>query len=70
MTFDIDTYFEKEIDERTIQQGFNFELIQNILPRVILFSDEELHHLNGLQATFTKNISQLSPSNMLKKWSG
>ena len=67
MTFDIDTYFEKEIDERTIQQGFNFELIQNILPRVILFSDEELHHLNGLQATFTKNISQLSPLEYAKE---
>lgn len=26
MTFDIDTYFEKEIDERTIQQGCNFEM--------------------------------------------
>ena len=67
MTFDIDTYFEKEIDERTIQQGFNFELIQNILPRVILFSDEEFHHLNGLQATFTKNISQLSPLEYAKE---
>lgn len=61
MAFNIDTYFEKEIDERTIQQGFNFELIQHILPHVTLFSDEELHHLNDLQATFTKNISQLSP---------
>lgn len=59
-TFDINTYFEKEIDERTIQQSFNFDLIRNILPHVILFSDEELHHLNGLQATFIKNISQLS----------
>ena len=59
--------FDKEIDERTIQQGFNFELIQNILPRVILFSDEELHHLNGLQATFTKNISQLSPLEYAKE---
>lgn len=58
--FNIDTYFEKEIDERTIQQGFNFELIQHILPYVTLFSDEELHHLNDLQETFTKNISQLS----------
>lgn len=61
MAFNIDTYFEKEIDERIIQQGFNFELIQHILPHVTLFSDEELHHLNDLQETFTKNISQLSP---------
>jgi hypothetical protein len=26
MAFNINTYFEKEIDERTIQQGFKFEM--------------------------------------------
>lgn len=42
-------------------------MIRNILPRVILFSDEELHHLNDLQATFTKNISQLPPLEYAKE---
>lgn len=60
MTFNLDTYFAKEIDERTVQQGFNFELITQLLPSVTLFSDEELAHLKALQETFLHNISTLS----------
>ena len=60
ITLNIDTYFEKEIDERIVQQGFNFDLIQQILPYVTLFSDEELRHLTNLQKTFAQNVSRLS----------
>lgn len=62
MTFDLDTYFEKDIDDREIQNTFNFNLIEKILPNVKLFSEEETHTLQQLQATFTENISTLHES--------
>lgn len=63
MPFDMDTYFRKEIDERTIQTSFNFDLIEGLLPSVSLFSDGELQTLDKLQETFTRNISTLSLDN-------
>ncbi len=60
MTYDIDTYFAKEVDEREVQTGFNFELIRNILPQVMLFTDNEMVMLNALQTQFRYNASQLS----------
>lgn len=35
MPFDIDTYFQKEVDEREIHRSYNFELIQVFYPRWI-----------------------------------
>lgn len=60
MTYDLDTYFAKEVDEREIQTGFNFDLINNILPHVTLFTDDEMDALNALQTQFRHNASQLS----------
>ena len=57
---DVEKYFEKEIDEREINKGFNFSLIREILPNINLFSDVEIEKLNLLQNTFTRNISELS----------
>lgn len=67
MTFNIDTYFEKEIDERIVQDGFNFELIQDILPKVTLFTPEELARLEKLQSQFRKNLSELSEAGYAKE---
>lgn len=67
ITLNIDTYFEKEIDERIVQQGFNFGLIQQILPCVTLFSDEELRYLTNLQNTFAQNVSMLSSLEYMKE---
>ena len=47
---DIDTYFQKETDERTVQTTFNFELINDILPKVELFTEEEKERLGALLA--------------------
>ena len=55
-----ESYFEKEIDEREIAGGFNFELINNTLKDVPLFTAEELQRLNELQQTYKDNVSQLS----------
>lgn len=62
MALNIDTYFEKEMDEREVQTGFNFNLINEILPEVELFTDEERMQLANLQAQFTKNIEGITPT--------
>lgn len=57
----LDTYFNKDIDERSIQEKFNFNLINEILPKVKLFDDDELLVLQQAQATFEKNLSEMTP---------
>ena len=61
-TVDLDTYFSREIDERRIHASFNFDLVEQILPNVRLFSEEELEHLHALQSTFRANIALLPPA--------
>lgn len=56
MPLNLDTYFDKDIDEREIQESFNFELIREVLPEVELFTQEELDILNDAQEQFLKNI--------------
>ena len=60
MPVNLDTYFLKEVDERQIQTGFNFDLIRDILPKVHLFTSEEHKHLSSLQEVFKKNISDMT----------
>ncbi len=57
---DIDTYFEKEIDEREIKENFNQSLITETLFKVNIFRQSEIEKLNFLQKKFEYNISQLS----------
>ena len=56
----VDTYFEKEIDEREIQKGFNFTLIEEVLSTAKLFTEAESDHLNGLQRRYQRNVSELT----------
>jgi len=58
----LDTYFEKEIDERKIKNSFNLSLIQTVLTKAELFTQEEKEHLESLQNVYQKNISTLSTS--------
>ena len=55
-------YFEKEIDERKIEDSFNFNLISKTLTSVNLFTSEESLKLSSLQDIYKKNISKLSKS--------
>ncbi len=64
---DIDQYFEKEIDERKIKQGFDLELIPNVLDKVELFSENEMVKLENLQSTFTANVQNLTESQYQKE---
>jgi len=57
---DVDTYFEKEIDEREIRNTFNFLLIKETLSSIKLFTEDELQDLNNLQKKHKENITQLS----------
>lgn len=65
---DIDRYYEKEIDERKIKEGFNFSIIKDVLAVHTIFTENELQKLNDLQANFQKNISQLSESEFKKEF--
>lgn len=56
----LDQYFEKEIDERIIQTGFNQDLLSNTLKHISLFTSQEFDFLNTLQSKFIDNTSKLS----------
>lgn len=60
MELNLDTYFDKEVDEREIQDSFNFELINDILPKVNLFTSEELQILNEANDSFRQHLSEMS----------
>ena len=59
---DLEKYFEKEVDERKILQGFNFQLLTVILPGHELFTADELEKLSELHQRYQQNISELSES--------
>lgn len=54
MPLDLATYFDKDIDEREVQESFNFDLIRDVLPKVEIFTKEELEVLNAAQMEFKK----------------
>ena len=60
MPLNIDTYFANDVDERVVQQSFNFQLICDILPNVTLFTTEEKERLDVAHKTFLGNMSTLS----------
>ena len=60
MPLDIDTYFLNDVDDRKVQESFNFQLIKEILPHVTLFTEEEMERLESAHKTFLNNMSTLS----------
>lgn len=56
---DLDEYYSKEVDERQIQTGYNFDLIPQVLSHVHLFTEQEMSELNALQKQFAQNFSML-----------
>ena len=60
MPLDLATYFDKDIDEREIQESFNFDLIRDVLPKVEIFTKEELEVLNAAQLEFEKNTEGMT----------
>ncbi len=66
-TINVDTYFLKEIDERSIKSNFNFELIKGTLSNVSVFTKDELLYLKKLQAKYLKNCATLTKSEYKKE---
>ncbi len=60
MELNLDTYFDKDVDERVVQESFNFELINDILPKVDLFTAEELLELEQVQKLLRQHLSEMS----------
>jgi Fic family protein len=61
-TIDIDSYFENDIDERHINDRFNFELLSNDLKNLPLFTNDELKLLENLQNIYSNKSSLLPPT--------
>lgn len=60
MPIDVETYFQQEVDERKINDQYNFELISALQVTPSIFTKAELERLNSLQTAYRKNISTLS----------
>ena len=67
MPLNLDTYFAQDIDERKVQTVFNFNLIREQLPSVVLFTKEEKVHLEHLQNEFRKHIAEMTPNEYNKE---
>ncbi len=67
MPLNLDTYFAQDVDEREVQTSFNFDLIRQQLPAVNLFTDEEMEHLNALQAEFRQHVSEMTENEYRKE---
>lgn len=63
----LEQYFEKEIDDRSILERFNIELISQTLHKVSIFTKAELDHLDNLQKKFAFNTSKLSETEYSKE---
>lgn len=66
---DMAAYFEKEIDDRTIQNRFNLQLIPDVLRRCSLFTAVELTKLHSLQKNSLTIFHSCQKRNIIKKWS-
>lgn len=64
--FDIEKYYQKEIDERIIKTDFNFAVFEILSDNNIL-NERELLKLTNLQNQFTNNISQLTEAEYKKE---
>ncbi len=64
---DLEKYYEKEIDERKIKESFNFQLIENVLSKNSVFTEDELINLTALQNIYIKNISLLTENEYKKE---
>ena len=58
-TVDLDTYYSVPMDKREVQIGYNFELIREEIPKIDLFSPEELDRLEKCQAIFKRHMQEM-----------
>ncbi len=60
MPLNLETYFNDDVDKRVVQESFNFELINDILPNVSIFTNDEISRLDTAQSIFMENLSGMS----------
>lgn len=60
MPLDLATYFDKDIDEREVQESFNFDLVRYVLSKVDIFTKEEFEVLTAAQKKFEKNTEGMT----------
>ncbi|MEI7829969.1 MAG: Fic family protein [Prolixibacteraceae bacterium] len=65
-SIDLESYYEKEIDERQIKKEFNLDIF-DLLDKNEILTKIELAKLADLQKKYTENISQLSDSEYKKE---
>ena len=63
---DIGRYYQKEIDDRTIIDGFNLSIFE-LLDKSEILTEKELSELSDLQQKYNVNTSQLSDSEYKKE---
>lgn len=64
---DVNEYFEKEIDERVIKDGFNLSLITDVLSKTTLLTANEQFQLVELQKKYKENVSELTEAEYKKE---
>jgi len=57
---DMERYYEQEVDERIIKDGFNFSIIREVLGNYPVFTSSELDRLHAHQQRFQANVAQLT----------
>ena len=65
---DVAIYFEKEIDDREVKNGFSFDLIKEVLNEISLFTNDEMEKLLKIQNNFTENTSKLTKAEYNKEF--
>ena len=67
VSIDMDSYYEKEIDERQIKESFNPIVIKETLHKAQLFTEPELNHLSDLHTEYLKNVEALKTNEYQKE---
>ncbi len=63
----LETYYQRDIDERAIKKQFDFQLLREVLPTISILSVSELTHLQTLQDKFLGNAAELSEAAFAKE---
>ena len=58
-TVDLDAYYANTIDERKVQDGYNFNLIREEIPEIDIFTPSELCKLNECQSIFERHMKEM-----------
>ncbi len=68
MPLNIETYFVNEVDERKVQESFNFQLIRDLLPKVTLFTAEEASRLESAHKISWQICLRYLTLNTSRRW--